>query len=73
MDPISSKSSTFAFVTYAQAICAWRAVNILNGWVVDKDKNLQIVVKVFVTNFNGLNEVFLSSSSLDGNQGDHNN
>lgn len=49
MDPISTLPTSFAFVTYAQAICALRARNILNDYVVDKEKDAKIVVKVLLS------------------------
>jgi len=45
VDPVSSRPATFAFVTFNQAICALRAVNIINDLDVMNGRGDKLVVK----------------------------
>jgi RNA recognition motif-containing protein len=48
LDPVANLPTSFAFITYAQAICALRAVNLLNNFVIDEEKDVKLIVKVIL-------------------------
>eukprot|EP00981_Chlorochromonas_danica_P003841 scaffold725_cov162-Ochromonas_danica.AAC.27 len=45
-DPISLLPATFAVISYAQAICAMRAVNLLRDYLVNEDTDERIDIKL---------------------------
>lgn len=46
VDPATQLPAAFALATYSQGLCALRCVRALNGYLVDEEEDIRLVVKV---------------------------